>query len=72
MVNPYAQFLVDLRSMRKRRGLTQKSVADKLKLSRAQYTAIENGRSTLNFVHLYNLSVILDVAWVIGSRRHAA
>lgn len=50
------------------KGLTQSEVAKRLKLSRAQYTAIENGRSTMGFVHLYNLSVILGVQWTIGKK----
>lgn len=66
MGNPYEEFLANLRNLRKQRGLTQEEVASRLKLSRTQYTAIENGRSTLGFVHLHNLAVILDVRWVIG------
>ena len=68
MASPYERFLSDLRTLRLAKGLTQGEVATRLKLSRAQYTAIENGRSTMSFVHLYNLSVILGVQWTIGKR----
>lgn len=66
MDNPYEAFLQNLRRLRKQKGLTQGEVAQQLKLSRTQYTAIENGRSTLGFVHLHNLAVVLGVRWVIG------
>jgi transcriptional regulator with XRE-family HTH domain len=69
MASPYERFLSDLRTLRLAKGLTQGAVAKRLKLSRAQYTAIENGRSTMSFVHLYNLAVILDVQWTIGRKR---
>jgi len=68
VASPYEQFLSEVRTIRMARGLTQGEVAKRLKLSRAQYTAIENGRSTLGFVHLYNLSVILGVQWTIGKK----
>jgi transcriptional regulator with XRE-family HTH domain len=69
MASPYERFLSDLRAIRLAKGFTQSAIAKRLKLSRAQYTAIENGRSTMSFVHLYNLSVILDVQWTIGRKR---
>lgn len=69
MASPYERFLSDLRTIRLAKGFTQGEVAKRLKLSRAQYTAIENGRSTMSFVHLYNLSVILGVQWTIGRKR---
>jgi transcriptional regulator with XRE-family HTH domain len=68
MASPYEKFLSEVRAIRKAKGLTQSEVAKRLKLSRAQYTAIENGRSTMGFVHLYNLSVVLGVQWTIGKR----
>lgn len=64
--DPYQQFLTELRAARKARGMTQSDLAKKIKLSRAQFTAIENGRSLINFVHLHNLSVALGVRWIIG------
>ncbi len=63
---PYERFLVELRAVRKARGLTQGKLAEKIKLSRAQYTAIENGRSVVSYEHLHNLSVALGVKWVVG------
>lgn len=67
--NPYEQFLEQLRATRKAKGLTQSELAAKIKLSRAQYTAIENGRSIVTFFHLHNLAVALGVKWVIGGNK---
>lgn len=64
--NPYESFIQELKAVRLARGLTQAQVAEKINLSRAQYTAIERGRSTATFRHLHNLAVALDVHWVIG------
>jgi len=64
--NPYESFIQELKAVRKARGLTQAQVAAKINLSRAQYTAIECGRSTATFRHLHNLAVALDVRWNIG------
>lgn len=63
---PYDRFLVQLRATRKARKLTQEQLASQIKLSRAQYTAIENGRSLVNFQHLHNLAITLNVRFVIG------
>lgn len=47
-----------LRSMRAKYGLTQAHVAKVgLNISRAQYTALENGRSMMSFDHLVSLSL---------------
>ncbi len=64
--DPYLTFLADLKALRLERGLTQAELAQKVKLSRAQFTAIENGRCLINFVHLHNLAVALGVQWTIG------
>lgn len=64
--SPYEKFVAELRSVRLKRKLSQSELAKRIKLSRAQYTAIENGRSLINFVHLHNLSVALGVKFVIG------
>lgn len=61
----YAEFLKELRRRRLAKGLTQAEVAAGIKLSRAQYTAIEKGRSLLNWRHLHNLAVFLKTSWVI-------
>lgn len=66
LLNPYEEFLAELRAARLARNLTQAKLASKIKLSRAQYTAIENGRSVINFAHLHNLSAALNVRFVIG------
>jgi transcriptional regulator with XRE-family HTH domain len=63
---PYNVFLEQLRAVRIARKLTQEQLASSIKLSRAQYTAIENGRSLINFQHLHNLAIVLNVRFVIG------
>lgn len=64
--NPYETFISELRSIRVARGLTQQQVARKVRLSRPQYAAIEQGRSTASFRHVHNLAIALDVHWIIG------
>jgi transcriptional regulator with XRE-family HTH domain len=64
--SPYDKFLEELRAVRTARKLSQEEVARRIKLSRAQYTALENGRSVVNYVHLYNLSVALGVKFIVG------
>lgn len=66
---PYEQFLQELKAVRLARQLSQGEVAKRIKLSRAQYTAIENGRSLLNYAHLHNLSIALGVKFVIGDNK---
>lgn len=66
---PYALFLVRLKALRLKRGLTHGEVARSIGLSRAQYTAIENGRSMMTFRHLHNLAVTLKTRFVIGRDR---
>jgi len=66
--DPYIAFLLDqIRPAREAAGLSKTDLARRLHISRQQWTAIENGRSTINFVHLYNLSVVLGVRFVIGA-----
>jgi transcriptional regulator with XRE-family HTH domain len=64
--DPYALFLNELKDARLAQGLSQSELAQRIKLSRAQYTAIENGRSEIKFVHIYNLAVTLKRDFVIG------
>lgn len=66
--NPYETFIRQLKAVRVARGLTQQQLADKVRLSRPQYAAIEHGRSTASFRHVHNLAVALDVHWVIGNQ----
>lgn len=61
----YAELLKELRQKRLAKGYTQAEVANGIKLSRAQYTAIEKGRSLLNWRHLHNLAVFLKTTWTI-------
>lgn len=63
--DPYAELLKDLRKKRKDKGYTQAQVAAGIKLSRAQYTAIERGRSMLSWKHLHSLAAFLKTSWVI-------
>jgi transcriptional regulator with XRE-family HTH domain len=66
--NPYQTFIAELKSIRVARGLTQQQVAQRVRLSRPQYAAIEQGRSTASFRHVHNLAIALDVHWIIGKR----
>jgi len=63
---PHRRFLAELRATRLARGMTQLQLSDKVRLSRAQYSAIETGRSVVNLVHLHNLTVVLGVRFMIG------
>lgn len=65
--DPYDELLRDLREKRLAKKLTQAQVAAGIKLSRAQYTAIEQGRSKLNWGHLYRLAKFLKTTWTIGT-----
>lgn len=64
--DPYRKFVAELRAVRMKRKLSQGDLAKLVNLSRAQMTAIENARSVINFVHLYNLAVALGVRFSIG------
>lgn len=63
--DPYTEFLEDLRKKRKAKKLTQAQVAQGIKLSRAQYTAIEQGRSLLNWNHLHKLARFMKTSFTI-------
>lgn len=63
--DPYVQFLEDLRKKRLARKMTQAQVAAKLKISRAQYTALERGRSQLHWRHLHGLARALNTTITI-------
>ena len=67
-LNAYQTFLIQLKATRLKRGLTHSAVAEAIGLSRAQFTAIENGRSMLSFWHLHNLAVVLKVDFVLGKK----
>lgn len=67
--NPYETFIKELKAARLARGLTQEQLAALINLSRAQYTAIERGRSVANFRHIHNLSVALKVRFTIGRHK---
>ena len=64
-LDPYAEFLTELRKKRKAKKLTQAQVAQGIQLSRAQYTAIEKGRSLVNWRHLHKLSKVLGTSFTI-------
>lgn len=63
--NTYDDLLRELKSKRKAKNLTQAQVAAGIQLSRAQYTAIEQGRSLLNWRHLNRLAKFLKTSWTI-------
>lgn len=61
----YQQLLQQLRQLRHKRGYTQAEVAAGIRLSRSQYTAIEQGRSVLNWHHLQKLAKFLDTKFTV-------
>jgi transcriptional regulator with XRE-family HTH domain len=63
--DPYVLLLKELRDKRLSKNLTQAEVAAGIQLSRAQYTAIEQGRSLLNWRHLHRLARFLKTSWTI-------
>jgi transcriptional regulator with XRE-family HTH domain len=63
--DPYIELLKELRDKRLSKNLTQAEVAAGIQLSRAQYTAIEQGRSLLNWRHLHKLAKFLKTSWTI-------
>lgn len=63
--DPYTELLEDLKRKRLSKGYTQAEVATGIKLSRAQYTAIEQGRSLLNWKHLHRLAIFLKMRFTI-------
>lgn len=64
----YAEFLKELRKKRLARKLTQAQVAAGIKLSRAQFTAIENGRSQVSYRLLHRLAAFLKTTWTIKAQ----
>ena len=50
-----------LRVLRLSLDLRQEDVAKKMRISRSQYSAIENGKSVANYKHLYNLAKALSI-----------
>lgn len=64
-VDPYEAFLKDLKRKRLAKNLTQAQVAKGIQLSRAQYTAIEQGRSLLNWKHLHRLASYMKTSFTI-------
>ena len=43
------------------REMTQQEVADGIAISRSHYSAIEHGRTVINYRHLYNLAKFFKV-----------
>lgn len=64
-LDPYTEFLEELRRKRTAKNMTQAEVAKGIRLSRAQYTAIEKGRSMINWRHLHALSKVLGTSFTI-------
>lgn len=44
-----------------KREMTQQEVADGIAISRSHYSAIEHGRTVINYRHLYNLAKFFRV-----------
>jgi transcriptional regulator with XRE-family HTH domain len=65
--DPYAVLLKELRDKRLAKNYTQAQVAAGIQLSRAQYTAIEQGRSLLNWRHLHKLAKFFKTSWTISA-----
>jgi transcriptional regulator with XRE-family HTH domain len=64
---PYLALLKELRDKRLSNNYTQAQVAAGIQLSRAQYTAIEQGRSLLNWRHLHRLARFYKTSWTISA-----
>lgn len=58
----YEIWVRKLRVLRESRGWRQQDVADKIRLSRSQYSAIENGASEIGYRHIYNLAKAFGMA----------
>jgi len=52
----YETWVRKLRALRELHGLKQADVAKRIRLSRPQYTAIENGNCIVNYEHLRSLA----------------
>lgn len=50
-----------LRTIRTQKELRQEDVAKGMRISRSQYSAIENAQSVVNFNHLLSLSRVLRI-----------
>jgi transcriptional regulator with XRE-family HTH domain len=64
--DPQTRVLIELRAARLARGMTQLELAQRVRLSRPQYSALETGRSVVNLAQLHDLSVVLAVRFMIG------
>lgn len=52
----YQRWTKRLKGLRRAHGLRQQDVASRIRLSRSQYCALENGKSIANYTHLYRLA----------------
>lgn len=50
-----------IRQLRKKKGFTQKSIAERLHMARSTYSKIESGNTALDYERLVNISKVLDV-----------
>ncbi|MBQ4073042.1 MAG: helix-turn-helix transcriptional regulator [Clostridia bacterium] len=51
----------NLKQARKFKGLTQREVAEKLKMTQQQYSRFENGVFELNYMQILELCNLLDI-----------
>lgn len=50
-----------IKQLRKKKGLTQKTMAERLHMARSTYSKIESGNTALNYERLVNISKVLNV-----------
>jgi len=68
----YTLWVKYLKIMRLRSKWTQAEIAAQLGISRSQYSAIESGRSIINYTHLLNLSKVflLPIENLLAAMKH--
>lgn len=68
----YILWVKYLKILRLRSGWTQADIAVQLGISRSQYSAIESGRSIVNYTHLLNLSKVytLPIENLLAAMKH--
>lgn len=70
---PIKLFLKRLKSLRKKAGLTQQDVANKLGLNQATYSAMERGSQKILSSYLFQIAEILQIPiWQIFANPHEA
>lgn len=60
----YEIWVRKLKALRKKRGWTQREVAQHLHCTRAHYSTIENGITMVTYKQLYNLAKVFHITMV--------